>query len=244
MPAQRLDGSPCPVNKFDILAISDDVEDGLMTHAALSLETLEATNATPISFIHMGPPFGTRTLQLDSTLQFDAVGSCELTGKQLVKIKEFIDRQWADRRKDRKRLAKLGLKQEPRAQYRIQPPYSRPNKGSTVIRYSCVGFVMLAYKKARIELVSGPRPLKTIEQLKQLYPFASSLLDDADEREYMGLGNGDRWPVMLVGYVLHAMDRPPGEISGEDAKPYLPKEGDEYFPRKQPVKSSKAPTTT
>ncbi len=229
MPSQRLNDTLAPVKKFDILAMSDEVKDGLMLHAALSNVTMEATNSCKIKTIHMGPPFGRKTAE------FDAVGSCELTEKQAARIEEFIDRQWAARKAERERLSKLGLPQNPIAQYRIQPPHSRPRKGSALTRYSCVGFVLLAYKRARIELLSGPSPLKTVEELKDLYPpFFHPILDDEDKRKDFGLREGDRWPVVLAGYILHATNRPLDQVNGTNATPYQPQEGDEYFPRQAP----------
>ena len=59
------------------------------------------------------------------------------------------------------------------------------------------------------------------------------MLDDEATRKDFGLREGDRWPVVLVGYVMHAMNRPSEEINGEKATPYAPQEGDEYFPRRE-----------
>ena len=239
MPAQRLGETPSSIKTFDILAFSDTADDDLMLHAALSSEDIDATKNCSINIIHMGPPF-----RRDAR-NFDAVESCELTTQQFAKIKEFVDLQFSARTAEKDRLKKLGMPATIRGQYRIQPPSSRPRKGSALTRYSCVGFVLLAYKKARIQLLAGPSPLKTIDQIKALNPpWTHPYLDDESQRKDFGLREGTQWPVVLVGYVLHAMNRPSKAISGKDATPYLPKEGDEYFPRKPPVKSPKPPTTT
>ena len=198
-----------------------------MLHAVLSDEDVDATDTSKVKSIHMGPPFG-RIRQL----AFAAVGSCELSTKHVARITEFVDQQFSARKAERLRLAKLGLPQNPMAQYRIQPPYSRPRKGCSQIRYSCVGFVLLAYKSARIELVSSACPLRTVEDLKSLYPpIFHAALDDETQRIGMGLDRGNRWPVMLVGYVLHALNRTSDQIIGKNATQYQPQEGDEFFPR-------------
>lgn len=225
MPAKRLDSSPSPVKKFDILATSDLSKDGLFLHAALSTSEGEATNKCEIRYFHMGPPlFPWRG-------EFDAIGSCELSTKQNGTIREFVNRQWADQKAEKKRLEELGL-WDKNAQYRILPPYSRPRKGSPLWRYSCVGFVLLAYKKAKVDLLVGPCPLKAVADLKDLYPSQfHDALDDETLRKNFGLSDGDKWPVVLVGYLLHAMDRSSDQINGENATPYQPQEGDEFFPR-------------
>lgn len=82
---------------------------------------------------------------------------------------------------------------------------------------------------ARVKLLMGPYPPKTVDQLKRLYPDAAMYLDDPDQRKALGLETGDRWPVILVGYVLHSLRREAVEINGPDAQPYCPQEGDEFF---------------
>jgi hypothetical protein len=47
-----------------------------------------------------------------------------------------------------------------------------------------------------------------------------------------GSATGDDWPVVLAGYVMNALNRPAGQIHGEESFPYEPSEDDEYFPRR------------
>jgi len=99
-------------------------------------------------------------------------------------------------------------------------------------RFSCVGFVLQAYQTARISILGAPLPLKTLDELKQFYPWAVNDLDNAESRVRLGIGEGDRWPVALVGYVLNSLSRSSGEIH---ASPFVPQPGDAYFPPRATV---------
>ncbi len=81
-----------------------------------------------------------------------------------------------------------------------------------------------------MELLASPFPRKTIGDLKALYPNCSDRLDDPDVRARLGIGEGDDWPVALVGYVLQALNREDELVNGPKTQPYRPLDGDEYFP--------------
>lgn len=230
MSSKVLDSSPSQVRRFDVLTMSHPDSSRLMLHAVLSFEDgtrNDVTNVTRLKSYHMGPPLG-----ITDKLTFDAVGTCDLSEQQNAQINEFVERQKQDRKAERKRRQKLGVKWDAREQYRIQPPFTRPNKNFPMWRYSCVGFVLLAYRNAKIELIDSPNsPLKTLDQIKQLYPEQQTReLDDPNTRQKVGLGNGDRWPVVLAGYLLHSLARPTAEVNGETSTPYTASDGDEFFP--------------
>ena len=84
------------------------------------------------------------------------------------------------------------------------------------------------WRTARIELLASLLPLRSLEDLKRFYPYAAAKLDDPQMRKLWGIDSGDRWPVALVGYVLHSLNREHSDIR---AKPYTPELGDEHFPR-------------
>ena len=69
-------------------------------------------------------------------------------------------------------------------------------------------------------------PDVSIETLKQAYGHHAEFLDDPEERAKFGLSGDGPWPVVLPGYIFHAMNRSAAEIRSQ---PYLPTAGDEYF---------------
>jgi hypothetical protein len=95
------------------------------------------------------------------------------------------------------------------------------------MRFSCAGFVAEAYERARIRLVREDRlPKVDLDLIKAAYPDFASWLDRSEFRESLGLeGDGD-WPVLLCGYLFHAVNREADIIRRE---PYTPKPGDEVF---------------
>ncbi|HVA46794.1 MAG TPA: hypothetical protein VNH11_10555 [Pirellulales bacterium] len=64
------------------------------------------------------------------------------------------------------------------------------------------------------------------------YPWAKDRLDDPAFRREMGIGEGDRWPVVLAGYVVNALNRAVELIR---QAPYEPMRGDEFFPPRPPT---------
>lgn len=225
MPAARLTSQPTVVHPYDVLAQSDGTT-GLMLHALICNEAnvrADVTDNTELRAFHMGPPL------LRSGETCDAFGTANLTATQRAKIKSFLDERQAERAAERRRQAELGGHWDAGSQYRIHPPATPPTPDYPLWRFNCVGFVLLAYQRARIKLLIGPYPLKTVNDLKRLYPDAADYLDDPDRRKWLGLENGEGWPVILVGYVLHSLRREAGENNGPDAEPYCPQEGDEFF---------------
>lgn len=225
MPAQRTsDTKPVSVRPGHILAKSDGVSD-LMVHAMLfdgEKDRADVTSKTQLKIAHMGPPLG------NATKSCDAVGGMELTDEQKLRIKNFIT-QCKDATKKRDKEYRLrGLEATSKELYVILPSAKPPSGDFAYWRFSCVGFVLKAYEQIPIYLLKGPIPERTLADLKSFYPFFSADLDKADTREHLGIGTGDRWPVELVGYVLHSFARNEADVI---AGPYAPQLGDEYFPR-------------
>ena len=225
MPAQRTSVHvPITATPGDLLAKSNGVSD-LMVHAMLFDEDSsrnDVTNATQLRIAHMGPPLGR------ATTSSDAVGGIVLSEDQKVLIKKFIAQCKNASVKRKKEMRKRGQKSDPRDLYVILPSAKGPNLDKPYWRFSCVGFVMKAYEELNIYMLKGPIPERTLAELKTFYPGFEEDLDDASTRVEMGIGTGDRWPVELVGYLLHSFARSDAEIM---AGPYTPKLGDEYFPR-------------
>src|SRR5262249_28075708 len=66
----------------------------------------------------------------------------------------------------------------------------------------------------------------------QFYPWAAIELDVLENRIRLGIGEGEHWPVALVGYVLNSLARDSNEIH---ASPFVPQLGHEYFPPRPPA---------
>lgn len=228
MPAQRTTESvPITARPGDMLAKSNGVSD-LMVHAMLFAEDNErtdVTSTTQLRIAHMGPPLGR------ATTTSDAVGSIDLSEDQKLRIKKFIAqcKDASDKRK--KEYQKRGLKADPRELFVILPSAKPPNGDFAYWRFSCVGFVLKAYNELKVVLLKGPIPERTLAEIKDFYPGFAKELDDANTRSAMGIGTGDRWPVELVGYLLHSFAR---SDAGVIAGPYTPYPGDEHFPRQSP----------
>ena len=223
MPSWLLSDTPTVVGIYDVLAQSDKGS-SLMLHALLSFDEGRpaVTKTTDVKCVHMGPPFGTHYYQCH------AAGSAMLSNEERRKIKTFVGRRLKERDAERARLRRAGREREIRAEYCILPSAQQPTKAFPLWRFSCVGFALQAYRTARIELLASPLPLRSLEDLKRFYPYAAARLDDPQMRKLWGIDSGDRWPVALVGYVLHSLNREHSDIR---AKPYTPELGDEHFPR-------------
>ena len=208
----------------DMLAKSSGVS-GLMVHAMLCDEEAarsDVTSVTQLRIAHMGPPLG------NATKTTDAVGQMALTDEQRLRIKKFVARSKSASDLRREEYRKRGQKPDPRELYVILPSAKAPSDDFPYQRFSCVGFVLQAYKECGVRLLGGSMPDRTLEEIKRFYPWFVRDLDDPDKRIAMGIGAGDRWPLELVGYVLHAFNRRDHEIM---STPYSPRDGDEFFPR-------------
>ncbi len=173
----------------------------------------------------------------------DIVSTIDLSERERRKIQRFIERFRKEMQANAKQLQlspdedPITLPSEPR--YLIHPERLPPRTGSPLWSFSCVGFVVSAYKNGGITILADGRPLKTLEDLKQLYPDRAEDLDDPEKRAQYLPDGGDYWPVALVGYLFNAFDRGDAEIR---AVPFEPQVGDEHFPPRRPPEIS--PGTT
>jgi hypothetical protein len=181
---------------------------------------------------HMGPP-----LEAEGRMTVDAVGAAELTDGESRRIMDFIDRHAGEhaaatlafrnlmQQRNRPELLRL-LPQL----YCIHPhkgPFREPDGRYARMKFSCAGFVFGAYQEARISLFDEKLlPVIDLVTIKEAYPRYAGFLDDPNFRASMGLSGADKWPVMLCGYLLHAMHQDNAAIRQSK---YSPKEGDQYF---------------
>lgn len=86
--------------------------------------------------------------------------------------------------------------------------------------------MLRAYEEAQIYLIDrGNLPVVDLVTLKQAYPHFARLLDRQNLRKKLGIAEGDAWPVVLVGYLMHSLSRTRSEIM---AGPYVAEKGDEF----------------
>lgn len=226
MPSWTLSADPSHVAPFDVLAQGSGGSD-LMVHALLYSDEnarADVVKGAWLKCVHMGPPLSQRERPVD------VVGTASLSDEDVRKIKTFADDRLKERKSEEDRLKLLKQTNSLRVEYCIHPPAQKPTVSFSLWRFSCVGFVLQAYRTARLELLGTPLPLRSLDELKQFYPVQAEKLDDPVMRKQLGIDQGDSWPVALVGYVLHSLTREPNEIR---ATPYVPQAGDEYFPRRE-----------
>ena len=227
MPASVLSEKPIDVAPFDVLG-SGDQSTGLLNHAMLSNESqsVPIKLGDSVQVVDMGPPLS------DCDESPTVAGTAAFSDRQKRKLKTFVDGELSASKAKQKLSEHFGLKQ-----YVIHPSVVAPTPKLPSWRYSCVGFVLRAYRRgANIQLLSRPCPLKSVDEIQVLYPDQD--LSKKFRRKWLGVGDGtgtDRdgvecWPIDLVGYLFHSLNRPVEKINGEHAVPYLPQEGDEYFP--------------
>ena len=223
MPAWRLDGVAIHVRTYDIASLDSGAVGQFVGHVGLSNESEKEiggeSDLPMVSMVHMMPPLtGNRHLW-----PISAVGTANLTPDEVLQIKLACQHHSSEYE------AKKVRKDE---QYIICPCVKSPDPNRPYHRFSCAGFVIVAYRWAGIELIATNEqelPKVSLPTLKQAYPFYAEKLDDPVTRVEFGLeATAEEWPVVLAGYVMNALDRDANDIRNE---PYQPVAGDEFFPR-------------
>ena len=216
--------TPIKIDQYDVLAMGD--ENGLLFHAMLCEKTSEGVClGDTVDLVDMCPPLDRRSNAPT------VIGNAGLTAKQKRKIKAFIDRELQESLAAQARSSAAGLRQ-----YVVYKAYMPPNERVSFWRYSCIGFVLRAYRKARIKLLAPPSPFISVEDIKRFYPRQADMLDKVPRLRRLGIGPGtgrmvegvECWPVDLVAYGLHSLARGPEDI---ESTPYRPVKGDEFYPR-------------
>jgi hypothetical protein len=221
MPAWILDDQPRPIGKHDVCATYGQVAN-VLTHALLCDEDVNSarlvTKATAnVRCIHMGPPLRPQSKDID------VFGSAELSTGERLQIKAFVDDRLLERKSQKKRLQLLGERLKTEDEYVICPAFLPPSPSQPLWRFNCAGFVLQAYLEADITLLDESVPVVDMNRLIEAYPWAEDQLSDSETRRKMGVGEGEEWPVVFVGYVIHSLSRSSVEIR---AQPYVAKEAD------------------
>lgn len=224
MPAQRLGETPISVKRFDVLGQDANGLPGFMRHLGLFWSeggTLQARDMVEVC--DMGPPLSRGR---DSQLQADAWGSVPLSIDEIQQVQLWIDERASEY--DSRKLS--GDKQ-----YVICPHACEKIAPDGTVRYqrfSCAGFVIEAMREGGINLVvtdEASLPLVDEDTIKMAYPDVFPR--DRDRkimRRKFGLGEDGPWPIMLCGYVMHALNRTEVEVREEL---YQPKAEDGFFPK-------------
>ena len=230
MPAKVLSNQAIDVDSYDVLG-SSDIPTRLLTHAMLCNESQSATIVLgeKLQVVDMGPPLA------DCVESPTVAGFAGLSERQRRKIKVFVDGELSASKAKQELAERFGIQQ-----YVIYPSSVAPSPKFSSWRYSCVGFVLRAYRRgAKIQLLATPRPLKSVDEIQVLYPRYD--LSKKFRRKWLGVGEGtgterdgvECWPIDLVGYLFHSLERSVEEINGENTTPYQPQQGDEFFPHQE-----------
>jgi hypothetical protein len=169
----------------------------------------------------MGPPLRPQARNID------VFGSAGLTAAERLQIKAFVEDRLLERKAQNKRLHAIGERLEITDEYVIYPASLPPSPSQPLWRFNCAGFVLQAYLEADIALLADRLPVVGMDRLIEAYPWAQRKLADPETRKKMGIGEGDKWPVTFVGYVIHSLSRNSEEIR---AAPYVAKESDISYP--------------
>jgi len=220
LPALQLTDKAVVLSPYDVVALGAL---NLPTHAMLFIGDAirtDVTQATLVPVSHMRPPIR------DDSRPVHFVGSAELDLEERRLVKDFVDTQ-------RRTISILKLRQQIE-QYAIHQLADEISPDDTLPRFSCATYVTGAYEQAAIQLIDNLIPMKTIDDLKRTYtdPVLLASLDDPDRRVQIGIGSGNNWPIIMVGYLLHSLSRSRADIR---TTPYRAVNGDEFFPRNAPA---------
>jgi hypothetical protein len=218
MPAARLGSSPVDVERFDILGIDAAGRANFVAHVGLSANALAQFNAgAAAELIHMQPPLA----RGPSPIAPQTWATATLTIDEEHRIDLFVDERIEEHRANHVRRF---------SQYVIRPHAvaHREADGTVVFwLYNCAGFVVEAYRSAGLNFVETDEailPKVTKAAILAAYPDAIRFQRRWDA---LGISNDGPWPVLMPGYVLHALARSIADIRRQ---PYIPRPGDEAFP--------------
>lgn len=220
MPSIKVNGPTVSPNQFDIIGTGSE-DTGFIQHTGLA-STGGSQNAGAVRVCEMGPP-----LRNTGQMAAHALGTANLTDDEVRKIKSFIDRYQGEHLE--MQHIRLTPKQIP-AMYCIAPhavALQDRNGRYVRMRFSCAGFVYEAYKSAGIKIVNEQHfPAAPLAMIQQAYPTFAGLLTNQALRESLGLEGAGPWPVLLCGYLFHALNRNPQQIR---QTPHITQSGEECF---------------
>jgi hypothetical protein len=226
VPSYRVAGSTLSLSIFDVVGQDSD-ESGFIDHTGLA-EFAGSQNAAKIPVLDMGPPLHGQGGS--GHVRANVVGSATLTADEVQKIKTFVNRNANEHLVFLQFSMSQLIKAAPQM-YCVHPhasPLYEDDGRYARMRFSCAGFVLEAYRKARIKLMdSNDLPMVDIGVIRSAYPEQIRLVEGRRiSSEALGLEGSGPWPVLLCGYLFHALNRDADVIRHE---PYAPSIADRYF---------------
>lgn len=206
----RLDG--IQARRLAVVGIYSSTNRPFVVHAALLAKDQELKGECGLPFFHMGPP-----IAMGDALDCHLIGQIELTNEEIEAIDDWVA-SISTQHSDTTIL--------PFQQYVVVPHmkwmYSEENRPLRQ-RFSCVGYVIEAYRSAGIDLIETERlPEVDKETLKVAYPDFGQMEQIAQNPrgsaylannlgfqglEDLGIPGDGPWRVALAGYLFHAADR-------------------------------------
>ncbi len=231
MPSYRVNTSEVSLSRFDVVG-TEGVPLQFISHAGLA-ESAGPQDAHAVEVLDMGPPL--HGPQGTGQMQVSAVGCAELTDDEERKIEIFVQRHANEHESFQHLSVPQVLAVAPEV-YTIHPhalPLPEADGRYSRTRFSCAGFVFEAYKAARIVLLElSALPLVNKAFIATTYPDHFRLV----ERGRLSLDNllrdSEPWPVLLCGYLFHALNRDPDVIRQQS---YAPHVEDQLFPNRQAI---------
>jgi hypothetical protein len=228
MPSYRVTGASVSHSKYDVVGENRERPQFIAHVGLAAYEAVSQANA--VAIIDMGPPLHVAG-ELHS-IAAHAVGSAELTDDELQKMRTFID-QHAGEHASLKQLSNIEVLRRAPEMYCICPhaePFCEEDGRYVRMRFGCAGFALEAYRYARVRLLDlDSLPAVDIDLLRTAYPAQVRLMEDGRlSADSLGLSGSGPWPVLLCGYLFHALSRSAGAIR---ESPYAPIAGDQFFMR-------------
>ena len=216
MPAGRFGASPIDIAPLDVMGFDAAHRVNFISHVGLANSRHpQFVTGTYADLVDMQPPLH----RGGNPVQAQTWGSVPLTVDEQNRINLFIDERIDEHRAASARKVD---------QYIIRPhTLPRCDADGTVLYwlYSCVGFVVEAYRVAGLDIIvtdEARLPPVTLAMIESAYGTIREVL-----RGRFGIPGTGNWPVLMAGYVLHALNRTSSEIR---STPYQPQIGDEVFP--------------
>lgn len=200
----RLGNTVVVLSELDV--VGQDGETSFVRHLGLAASKGSIDRAN-VPVHDMGPP-----LRSPGDMQVDVHGRAELDDNEMRKIKSFVERH-ASEHAARDLSSGTGILRG----YCVHP-HVLPQKESdgTVLyqRFSCAGFVVEAYRFARINLLDLDHiPPVSLDSICKAYPeIANELRNRQNTRARVGLQGDGPWGIVFCGYIVHALNRSAQDI--------------------------------
>lgn len=203
-----------------LAAIGSYAKNAIVRHVGMAVDDATAGAAPQVIVYDCQPPLriGPGREELGA-MRADVVGHLDLTDKEKADVEMWLAREQTRILGDRRR-PKLRYTVLPAARFRTDAV-----NGQTIYRdFSCAGFVATAYSEgANITLVDETNlPTTTAARLAEVY--TERYVELARKLDFGLTGDGP-WPVLLPGYLFHALNR-----SDPRAGPHIPTATDATFP--------------